>query len=116
MGLGLLALIGLLSLARRDPWAAAGLALAFLLNLAIVVGWVLLATQPEGGWQHDRLAGWSSDIGITFPTSPLSLRRAARRSAVSTGSTARSAAPSATRRPAPAQRSCWWISRSRMSS
>ena len=31
---------------------------------AVVVGWVLI-TQPQNGWQHDRLAGWSSDIGIT---------------------------------------------------
>lgn len=32
---------------------------------AIVVGWVLLATQPANGWQHDRLAGWSGDLGVT---------------------------------------------------
>jgi hypothetical protein len=38
--------------------------LAFIPTL-IVAGWVLLAVQPDGGWQHDRFAGWSSDLGIT---------------------------------------------------
>jgi hypothetical protein len=38
--------------------------LAFIPTL-IVVGWVLLTVQPDGGWQHDRFAGWSSDLGIT---------------------------------------------------
>jgi hypothetical protein len=32
---------------------------------AIVVGWVLLATQPDGGWQQARFSGWTSDLGIT---------------------------------------------------
>jgi hypothetical protein len=31
---------------------------------ALAVGWILLATQPEGGWQQERLANWSDDIGI----------------------------------------------------
>jgi hypothetical protein len=38
--------------------------LAFIPTL-IVSGWVLLTVQPDGGWQHDRFAGWSSDLGIT---------------------------------------------------
>jgi hypothetical protein len=38
--------------------------LAFIPTL-IVAGWVLLTVQPDGGWQHDRLAGWTSDLGIT---------------------------------------------------
>ena len=37
--------------------------LAFVLT-AIIVGWILLTTQPEGGWQQSRLQGWSDDIGI----------------------------------------------------
>jgi hypothetical protein len=47
------------------PIVSPGVFLLAFIPAAIVVGWVLLATQPEGGWQHDRLAGWSSDIGIT---------------------------------------------------
>jgi hypothetical protein len=31
---------------------------------ALAVGWILLATQPEGGWQQERLEGWSDDAGI----------------------------------------------------
>jgi hypothetical protein len=38
--------------------------LAFIPTL-IVAGWVLLTVQPDGGWQHDRFVGWSSDLGIT---------------------------------------------------
>ena len=47
------------------PVLSPGVVLLAFIPAAIVVGWVLLATQPEGGWQHDRLAGWSSDLGIT---------------------------------------------------
>jgi hypothetical protein len=38
-------------------------ALAFLPTL-VVVGWVLLATQPGHGWQEGRLDSWSNSIGI----------------------------------------------------
>jgi hypothetical protein len=38
--------------------------LAFIPTL-IVAGWVLLTVQPDGGWQHDRFVGWTSDLGIT---------------------------------------------------
>lgn len=31
---------------------------------ALAVGWILLATQPQGGWQQGRLEGWSDDIGV----------------------------------------------------
>jgi hypothetical protein len=31
---------------------------------ALAVGWILLATQPDGAWQQERLAGWSDDVGI----------------------------------------------------
>src|SRR3712207_2475952 len=33
--------------------------------VAIAVGFVLLATQPEGGWQQGRIEGWSGDLGLT---------------------------------------------------
>jgi hypothetical protein len=38
--------------------------LAFIPTL-IVAGWILLTVQPDGGWQHDRFAGWTGDLGIT---------------------------------------------------
>jgi hypothetical protein len=47
------------------PILSPGVFLLAFIPAAVVVGWVLLATQPDGGWQHDRLAGWSSDLGIT---------------------------------------------------
>jgi hypothetical protein len=47
------------------PVISPGVFLLAFIPAAIVVAWILLATQPEGGWQHDRIAGWSGDIGIT---------------------------------------------------
>ena len=47
------------------PVLSPGVFLFAFIPTLIVVGWVLLATQPAGGWQHDRFTGWSSDIGIT---------------------------------------------------
>jgi hypothetical protein len=47
------------------PVLSPGVFLLAFIPAAVVVGWVLLATQPDGGWQHDRFAGWSSDLGIT---------------------------------------------------
>lgn len=32
--------------------------------IALVTAWILLATQPEGGWQQGRIEGWSWSIGI----------------------------------------------------
>jgi hypothetical protein len=37
--------------------------LAFLPTL-VVVGWILIATQPGNGWQEGRLDSWSNSIGI----------------------------------------------------
>jgi hypothetical protein len=47
------------------PVLSPGVFLFAFVPTLIVVGWVLLATQPDGGWQHGRFTGWSSDIGIT---------------------------------------------------
>jgi len=47
------------------PILSPGVFLLAFIPAAIVAGWVLLATQPDGGWQHDRFVGWSSDLGIT---------------------------------------------------
>jgi len=47
------------------PIMSPGVLLFAFLPTAIVVAWILLATQPAGGWQQERLASWSSDIGIS---------------------------------------------------
>jgi hypothetical protein len=47
------------------PVMSPGVFLFAFIPAAVVVGWVLLATQPDGGWQKDRLVGWTHDIGIT---------------------------------------------------
>jgi hypothetical protein len=47
------------------PVLSPGVFLFAFIPTAIVVGWILLATQPEGGWQQQRIAGWTDDLGIT---------------------------------------------------
>jgi hypothetical protein len=47
------------------PVLSPGVFLLAFVPAALVVGWILLATQPEGGWQQQRIAGWTDDIGIT---------------------------------------------------
>jgi hypothetical protein len=47
------------------PVMSPGVFLLAFIPTAIVVGWILLATQPDGGWQQGRFSGWSSDLGIT---------------------------------------------------
>jgi hypothetical protein len=46
------------------PVLSPGVFLLAFVPTAIIVGWILLATQPEGGWQQSRLQGWSDDVGI----------------------------------------------------
>ena len=47
------------------PVMSPGVLLLAFVPTAIVVGWILLATQPAGGWQQERLASWSGSIGVT---------------------------------------------------
>jgi hypothetical protein len=47
------------------PIMSPGVFLLAFIPTGIVVGWILLATQPEGGWQQARLAGWSDDLGVS---------------------------------------------------
>ena len=47
------------------PVMSPGVFLLAFIPTAIVVGWILLATQPDGGWQQGRFSGWSSDLGVT---------------------------------------------------
>jgi hypothetical protein len=35
-----------------------------LIPVVVCVGWVLLASQPTGGWEQGRFHSWSSSIGI----------------------------------------------------
>jgi hypothetical protein len=49
---------------RGRAWLHAGSFLIGFVPAAIVGAWVLLATQPAGGWQQERLASWSDDIGV----------------------------------------------------
>lgn len=30
----------------------------------VVIGWIFMATQPGSGWQGERVASWSSSIGV----------------------------------------------------
>jgi hypothetical protein len=47
------------------PVMSPGVFLLAFIPTAIVVGWILLTAQPDGGWQQERFTGWSSDLGIT---------------------------------------------------
>lgn len=71
--MGILAGAGLvLGVARSVGPIRAGLRLRFNLGVfllalvpaGVVGAWILLATQPQGGWQQERLQSWSSDIGV----------------------------------------------------
>jgi hypothetical protein len=46
------------------PVLSPGVFLLAFVPTAIIVGWILLATQPAGGWQQSRFEGWSDDLGI----------------------------------------------------
>jgi hypothetical protein len=59
------------------PVVSPGVFLLAFIPTAVIVGWVLLATQPDRGWQQDRFAGWTDDIGITGLVNDLGLFPAA---------------------------------------
>jgi len=46
------------------PRISSGVFLFGWIPTAVVVGWILLTMQPEGGWQQARLEGWSDSIGV----------------------------------------------------
>ena len=71
--MGIVAVAGLaLALAPAVGGWTKGLRLRFspgtfilgFLPVAVVVGWILLATQPGTGWQEGRLVSWSHDLGL----------------------------------------------------
>src|SRR6476661_8603356 len=46
-------------------WAEMGIvAVAGLVLVLIVAGWILMATQPGTGWHEGRVASWSGSIGV----------------------------------------------------
>jgi hypothetical protein len=61
--LGFLHFLGTLSGGLRPRLEPASFLLGFV-PAAVVGAWVLLAAQPVGGWQQERLASWSNDIGV----------------------------------------------------
>lgn len=46
------------------PRVSMGVFLFGWIPTAVVVGWILMTMQPEGGWQQSRLEDWSDSIGI----------------------------------------------------
>jgi hypothetical protein len=46
------------------PKLSAGVFLCGFLPVLVVVGWILMATQPGDGWYEGRLVNWSHDLGI----------------------------------------------------
>jgi hypothetical protein len=49
---------------RGSGGAATARFVFVLLPVAVVTGWVLLASQPQGNWLRDHLRGWSDDLGL----------------------------------------------------
>jgi hypothetical protein len=46
------------------PVLSPGVFLLAFLPTGVIVAWILMATQPQGGWQQERLSNWSDDMGI----------------------------------------------------
>jgi hypothetical protein len=46
------------------PVLSPGVFLLAFIPTGVVVAWILMATQPEDGWQQGRLSSWSDDMGI----------------------------------------------------
>jgi uncharacterized membrane protein YedE/YeeE len=53
------------------PRFSTGMFVFGFLPVLVCVGWVLLGTQPNGGWQHHHITSWSSSIGIGHIVSDL---------------------------------------------
>jgi hypothetical protein len=46
------------------PVLSPGVFLFAFVPTAVVVGWILLVDQPQGGWYQHKFQGWSSSLGI----------------------------------------------------
>jgi hypothetical protein len=46
------------------PVLSPGVFLLAFVPAAVVVGWILMVTQPENGWYQHKLQSWSASIGI----------------------------------------------------
>jgi hypothetical protein len=44
-----------------------------LLPTLVIVGWILLATQPGNGWGEGTIVSWSTDLGLMGLVQPLAL-------------------------------------------
>lgn len=49
---------------RGSGGAATARFVFVLLPVAVVTGWVLVASQPQGNWFRDHVRSWSGDLGI----------------------------------------------------
>ena len=49
---------------RGSGGAATARFVFVLLPVAVVTGWVLVASQPQGNWFRDHVRSWSADLGI----------------------------------------------------
>jgi hypothetical protein len=50
-----------------------GTLLLGLLPTLVIVGWILLATQPGNGWHEGTIVSWSSDLSLMGIVQPLAL-------------------------------------------
>jgi hypothetical protein len=58
------------------PVISPGVFLFAFVPTAVVVGWILMVTQPENGWYQHKLQSWSASIGIEHLVRDMGLFRA----------------------------------------
>lgn len=58
------------------PVVSPGVFLFAFVPTAVVVGWILMVTQPENGWYQGKLQSWSASLGIENLVRDMGLFRA----------------------------------------
>ena len=58
------------------PVLSPGVFLFAFVPTAVVVGWILLVTQPQNGWYQNKFQGWSSSLGIEHVVRDMGIFRA----------------------------------------
>jgi hypothetical protein len=58
------------------PVLSPGVFLFAFVPTAVVVGWILMVTQPENGWYQHKLQSWSASLGIEHLVRDMGLFRA----------------------------------------
>jgi hypothetical protein len=58
------------------PVLSPGVFLFAFMPTAVVVGWILMVTQPENGWYQHKLQSWSASLGIEHLVRDMGLFRA----------------------------------------